>query len=145
MVDDDSVVRLSIERAARAKGIAREVQFARNGREALEWLDHAVAEGGSRGLMVLLDINMPEIDGFETLEKIAERPALAGVPVFMLSSSDAPDDICRAYRCGAAGYLVKGTTMASVHDILDFVDRYLSQIRLLPPAAFVEAKELSQS
>lgn len=137
VVDDDSVIRLSIERALRKKGIARQVDFARNGREALERLRTMVAEDGARGLMVLLDINMPEMNGFEALAEIAASPVLAGVPVFMLSSSDAPTDVSRAYREGAAGYLVKGATMASVLQTLDFVEQYLTQVQLLPPSAFI--------
>lgn len=136
VVDDDSVVRLSIDRAARKMGLARQVDFAKNGREAMQRLSELVEEDAGRSLVVLLDINMPEMGGFETLDAMSERPELTGVPVFMLSSSDAPTDIERAYRSGASGYLVKGATMDSVHDTVAFVEHYLSRVHLLPPAAY---------
>lgn len=133
VVDDDSVVRISIERAARKHGLPRQVAFAANGREALEQLEQSAASGDGRSWLVLLDINMPVMDGFATLKAIADRPGLVSVPVFVLSSSDAPEDIDHAYRRGAAGYIVKGTSMADVTETLDFVESYLKNVRVLPP------------
>lgn len=133
VVDDDSVIRISIERAARKQGLPRQVSFAKNGQEALEYLERSAAAGEGRSWVVLLDINMPVMDGFAVLDAIAKRPGLARVPVFMLSSSDAPSDIDKAYDRGAAGYILKGTSMAEVADTIDFVETYLQTVRVLPP------------
>lgn len=135
VVDDDSVIRLSIERAARKMGLGRRVDFAVNGREALQRLQALLSDDGVGSVMVLLDINMPEMDGFEALEAIAADPTLCRAPVFMLSSSDAAPDIERAYRHGATGYLVKGAGMADVTGTLEFVDSYLENVRLRPSPA----------
>ncbi|MEL7105147.1 MAG: response regulator [Pseudomonadota bacterium] len=133
VVDDDSVIRISIERAARKQGMPRQVAFAKNGEEALEYLERSAAAGEGRSWLVLLDINMPVMDGFGVLEAIAKRPGLARVPVFILSSSDAPNDIDMAYDRGAAGYILKGTSMAEVNETLEFVETYLRNVRVLPP------------
>ena len=133
VVDDDSVIRISIERAARKQGMPRQVAFAKNGREALEYLERSADAGEGRSWLVLLDINMPVMDGFGVLDAISEREGRARVPVFVLSSSDAPNDIDKAYSRGAAGYILKGTSMAEVSDTLEFIESYLQNVRVLPP------------
>ncbi len=140
VVDDDSVIRISIERAARKNGLPRQVAFAKNGQEAIDQLENSAASGDGRSWVVLLDVNMPVLDGFGMLEAMAERPELMSVPVFMLSSSDSPDDIDRAYSSGAAGYIVKGTSMAAVNDTLAFVENYLNTVRVLPPRPVAQMK-----
>lgn len=134
VVDDDSVIRISIERAARKQGLPREVSFAKNGQEALDHLHQSVRSGDGRSWLMLLDINMPVMDGFATLEAMADDDGLSNIPVFMLSSSDAPEDIDLAYRRGAAGYIVKGTSMADVTNTLAFVESYLQSVRVRPPS-----------
>ena len=62
--------------------------------------------------LVLLDLNLPYWSGFEVLEWIRQQPELRRVPVFILSSSNRPDDIARAYDAGANGYLVKPNALA---------------------------------
>lgn len=135
VVDDDSVIRISIERAARKNGLPRQVAFARNGQEALDQLERSADAGEGHKWLMLLDINMPVMDGFATLKAMAERSGLDKVPVFMLSSSESPGDIERAYQNGAAGYIVKGTSMADVTNTLSFVESYLQNVRVLPPTA----------
>jgi CheY-like chemotaxis protein len=68
--------------------------------------------------LVLLDLNLPYWSGFEVLEWIRQQPELRRVPVVILSSSNRPDDIARAYDAGANGYLVKPKALAELISLL---------------------------
>ena len=99
VVDDTEVNRDLLARRLRALG--HEVAMAVNGREALEVL-------GAREIdLVLLDIMMPEMDGFQVLERMRQDAALRTIPVIMISAVDEIDSVARAIELGAADYLPK--------------------------------------
>lgn len=86
-------------------GFPYALAVARDGAEALEYLNgtgaHAGRDARLRPALVLMDINMPRLNGFETLERIRQNPALADLPVAFLTSSRDPEDAERALRLGA--------------------------------------------
>lgn len=92
-------------------GFPHALTVVRDGAEALEYLTgtgaHAGRDARRRPSLVLMDVNMPRLGGFETLEKIRENPALADLPVAFLTSSRDPEDARRAARLGAKGFLSK--------------------------------------
>src|SRR5262249_44563529 len=77
------------------------VTFAENGREALDVLRSRPID------LVLLDIEMPEMDGFQVLETLAADPLLRELPVVMISSAEAVDSVARCIEHGAEDYLFK--------------------------------------
>src|SRR4029077_7474790 len=77
------------------------VTFAENGRQALEIL------GQRRGDLVLLDIEMPEMDGYQVRAAVAADPRLRDVPVVMMSSVEEVDSVARCIEMGAEDYLLK--------------------------------------
>lgn len=77
------------------------VETASNGQEALEKVQSFVPE------LILLDVMMPEMDGFEVLDKIKEMPGFEGTPVIMLTAKDQSSDVLKGYQSGATSYLVK--------------------------------------
>jgi len=99
VVDDTEVNRDLLAR--RLKALGHEVTMAVNGREALEVLAAREID------LVLLDIMMPEMDGFEVLERMRGDAALRRVPVIMISAVDEIDSVARAIELGAADYLPK--------------------------------------
>ncbi len=99
VVDDTEVNRDLLARRLRALG--HEVTMAVNGREALELLAARPID------LVLLDIMMPEMDGFQVLERMRQDAALRTVPVIMISAVDEIDSVARAIELGAADYLPK--------------------------------------
>jgi serine phosphatase RsbU (regulator of sigma subunit) len=99
VVDDTEVNRDLLARRLRALG--HEVAMAVNGREALEVLAARKID------LVLLDIMMPEMDGFEVLERMRTDPTLRTIPVIMISAVDEIDSVARAIELGAADYLPK--------------------------------------
>ena len=99
VVDDNRVNRLLLGRALEQLGHA--VSFAENGRQALEALRQRAVD------LVLLDIEMPEMDGYETLAALAADPRLRDIPVVMMSSVEEVDSVARCIELGAEDYLFK--------------------------------------
>ena len=99
VVDDNKVNRLLLGRGLEAQG--HQVTFAENGRQALDILrqDHFD--------LVLLDIQMPVMDGYEVMEKLTGDPDLRGVPVIVVSSLEELDSVVRCIEMGAEDYLTK--------------------------------------
>jgi class 3 adenylate cyclase len=99
VVDDNRVNRLLLGRALEQLG--HTVSFAENGREALEALRKRRVD------LVLLDIEMPEMDGYQVLEALAADPSLRDLPVVMMSSVEEVDSVARCIEMGAEDYLFK--------------------------------------
>ena len=99
VVDDNRVNRLLLGRALEQLG--HTVTFAENGREALEVLRQRRVD------LVLLDIEMPEMNGYQVLEALAANPRLRDLPVVMMSSVEEVDSVARCIEMGAEDYLFK--------------------------------------
>jgi two-component system alkaline phosphatase synthesis response regulator PhoP len=102
LVEDEEALAEGLLLNLRRKG--HQVDLARNGREALE-----LSQNGGYDLVVL-DIQLPEIDGFEVCRRIRERQDFT--PVLMLTARDQPDDIVYGLKTGADGYMVKPFDLA---------------------------------
>ena len=109
--DDDENDQFLMERAFETLGVDRPLRLVSDGKLALDYL---VGRDGyaDRNLcpmpsLVMLDLSMPRKTGFDVLEWIRSQPALALLPVVILTSSSQPSDIARAYSLGATAYLVK--------------------------------------
>ncbi|MFV0299059.1 MAG: response regulator [Hyphomicrobiaceae bacterium] len=106
-VDDDVIFRDVVELLYTASGVKNELNLFENGQECL---DHCIrlATAGIAPSVVLMDINMPGMNGFETVKKLRQLQGFAIVPIIiMLSSSNEPLDIQRAKDAGANDYIVK--------------------------------------
>ena len=99
VVDDNRVNRLLVARTLEQFG--HRVAFAENGRLALETLRNHPVD------LVLLDIEMPEMDGYQTLEALQADPKLRDIPIVMMSSLDEVDSVARCIEMGAEDYLFK--------------------------------------
>jgi CheY-like chemotaxis protein len=104
LVEDDVVEMMSIERVIRSKGLAIDLRVATDGLEALELLRGPLA---IYPRLILLDLNMPRMSGFELLAELRSDPALAGLKVIVLTTSDAAQDRERAEYYNVAEYIVK--------------------------------------
>ncbi|HWD92218.1 MAG TPA: response regulator [Verrucomicrobiae bacterium] len=82
--------------------------------------------------LLLLDIKMPKINGFEALEWIRRQPGLKRLLIVMLTSSDEPRDINRAYDLGANSYLVKPCGMEHLIDIAEHLNKYWLNLNRMP-------------
>jgi CheY-like chemotaxis protein len=124
LVEDDELVALCIVRAFRGLESVSEVMHARDGIEALGLLRSG--QIGRERLVILLDLNMPRMDGIEFLRHLRADPDLAPVPVVVLTTSDAAADRARAWGLHAAGYILKPTSYDALRDCLRCVEQYWS-------------------
>jgi CheY-like chemotaxis protein len=116
--EDDPDDRLLAEIAHRESGAVNPMVFVADGEEALDYLrqtgGHADRAGSLQPGIVLLDLNMPGIDGRETLRIMKADPLLRRIPVVILTTSTARADIVASYDAGANSYIVKPSGFASL-------------------------------
>ena len=103
LVEDDNVDIMAFERAYKSRNLEFPLTIARDGQEGLEQL-RAMGPGHTT---VLLDLNLPRMNGLEFLEAIRSDGQLAKTTVFMLTTSARPEDIERAHSHHVAGYILK--------------------------------------
>lgn len=122
--------------AARKTGWPHELIVARDGREAIDHLQSIIASGSAaaRLSLVLLDLKMPFVNGFEVLQWARNQPELRYVPIVVLTSSEQDSDIETAYRLGAASFLVKPAKPESMSELLRTLDAYWLRHNRLPAA-----------
>lgn len=121
--DDIELARLALKRG----NIKTDVVVKSDGRKALEFLDELPADDSSetpKPAVILLDINMPEIDGFEVLKRIKRKRSTKNIPVIMLSSSEEEQDVARSYEYGANSYVSKPLNFDEYEDTVKKVGRY---------------------
>jgi len=114
LVEDDTVDQMTIERVFEKTNIANEVVKAKNGLEAL---DHMLGLNGKERLewpyIILLDLNMPKMNGHEFLDEIRKYDTFSKIPVIVLTSSAREEDICASYGKYIAGYITKPVKIES--------------------------------
>lgn len=121
--DDIELARLALKRG----NIKTDVVVKSDGRKALEFLDELPADDSSetpKPAVILLDIHMPEIDGFEVLKRIKRKRSTKNIPVIMLSSSEEEQDVARSYEYGANSYVSKPLNFDEYEDTVKKVGRY---------------------
>lgn len=129
---DDSEPDIILTREAFAQaGVLNHMHVARDGVEALELLRGELA--GHHPDVILLDINMPRMSGLETLEQLKSDPDLAPIPVIMLTTSAAEEDILRSYQHQAASYVVKPVEFARFYEVIRALGTYMLNVVRVPP------------
>src|SRR5438067_4341588 len=139
MADDDADDRRLTKDALEESRLANDLRFVENGEELLEYLRHeGKYQGGAeapRPGLILLDLNMPRKDGRTALKEIKADPELRQIPVTVLTTSKADEDIFRSYDLGVNSYIVKPVTFEALVDILQTLEKYWFEIVELPPEA----------
>ncbi len=136
MADDDPDDRLLIKEAFRESLISNSIYFVENGVELLDYLRHqdGFTDPGLSPTpdLILLDLNMPKKDGREALAEIKSDPHLRYIPVVVLTTSKAEEDIMRSYDIGAASYITKPVTFEGLVEAIKGLGQYWVQIVRLP-------------
>lgn len=111
LVEDNPDHVLIIKRGLKANNVVNEIRVAQDGQEAMDYLLHqgeyTDPSSAPRPGLILLDIKLPKLDGFEVLQRIKQDPVLKSIPVVILTSSDQEVDIAKGYLEGANSYISK--------------------------------------
>jgi CheY-like chemotaxis protein len=122
LVDDDDLDIENVQRAFKKGGVVNPVFVARDGIEALEKLRSE--EVPRERLLVLLDLNMPRMNGLEFLAELRKDVGLQRLPVVVLTTSNEDSDRVEAYGMNVAGYLLKPVTFGNFVDLMQAMNRY---------------------
>ena len=131
--DNDGDVFL-VRRALEKQGLSCELAVARNGEEALRLLDSAeVGSPVDAPQLILLDLNLPRVDGGEILAHLRKTEAFSQTPVIVLTSSDSPRDRDLAMSLGANAYFRKPTDLRSFMQLGEVIENALAERRTNRP------------
>ena len=124
------------KRALSKSRVANDLHVVRDGQEALDFvLRRGVSAEAPRPDLILLDVNLPKLNGMEVLEAIRQDERTAVIPVIMLTASGREEDVVRSYKLGSNTYIQKPVEFAKFLAALDVLGQYWIVIAKLPPAA----------
>lgn len=128
LVEDDKVDVMNVKRAFEKNHIANPLFVAGDGLEALEKLRNGEVPQGRR--LVLLDLNMPKMNGIEFLYELRKDANLAATPVVVLTTSNNERDKIEAYNLNVAGYLVKPVTFGEFSELMVTLNKYWTLVEM---------------
>jgi CheY-like chemotaxis protein len=138
IADDDADDRLMASEALEESRLANDLRFVEDGEELLDYLyrrGRFAGEGAApRPGLILLDLNMPRMDGREALREIKGDPALRSIPVVVLTTSKAEEDIYRTYDLGVNSFITKPVQFESLVEVMKALGKYWFEIVELPDA-----------
>ncbi|MDP9796500.1 CheY-like chemotaxis protein [Catenuloplanes nepalensis] len=133
VVDDDPGDVLMIEEALEASGSPKHVDVVGDGQEALQFLrregKHSEA---TRPDLILLDLNMPRVDGRQVLAEVKSDEQLRLIPIVVLTTSKADTDILSSYTLQANAYVTKPIDLDEFENVVRNIDEFFGQIVVLP-------------
>ncbi|MEJ7602570.1 MAG: response regulator [Kofleriaceae bacterium] len=122
LVDDDEVDVMTVKRAFQKANITNPMFVASNGVEALQLLRNDGIPASRR--LMLLDLNMPQMNGIELLREIRKDPALQSITVVVLTTSNEDRDRVEAFQLNVAGYLLKPVTFQTFAEVMTTLNKY---------------------
>jgi len=142
--DDDEDDRMLTRQALEDAHVSNTVKFVEDGEHLLDYLYQRGAYAGETGKaprpgLILLDLNMPNMDGREALKVIKGDDSLRDIPVVVLSTSALDEDIVRSYKLGVNSFMTKPVTFSGFVDAMNVLGRYWLEIVELPPAPDLSA------
>ncbi len=133
LVEDDPGHAVLIEKNLRRAGIVNEIKVLRDGREAVDYLFPATREGDvthDQPLFVLLDLNLPVLDGYQVLARIKGDERTRHIPVVILTTTDNPQEIARCYGLGCNVYITKPVEYEQFSDAVKKLGMFLSIVKV---------------
>ncbi|NQT92219.1 MAG: response regulator [Lentisphaerae bacterium] len=134
MAEDDLEDQMLVKEAFKRSRVANGMEFVEDGEQLIDYLHKRGAyENAHRPDLILLDLNMPKKDGREALAEIKADPDLRSIPVIVLTTSSADEDVIRSYDLGVSSYIEKPVTFEKLVTVVESLGRYWFQIVKLPP------------
>lgn len=123
LVEDDTVDAMTIQRAMKEIKVTNRIERATNGEEALEYLNN---EENERPCLILLDLNMPKMNGIEFLEERYKHQELKTIPVVVLTTSKDDGDKLDSFQLDIAGYMIKPVDYHKFVDTMKIINMYFT-------------------
>lgn len=138
LAEDDADDRLLAADALAESRIANDLHCVEDGEELMDYLHrrngYSDPVSSPRPGIILLDLNMPRKDGREALREIKSDPALRSIPVIVLTTSKAEEDILRTYELGVSSYIRKPVTFDGLVKVMESLGNYWFHLVELPDA-----------
>lgn len=139
MADDDADDRDFTRSAMQESRLSNDLRCVEDGEELLDYLHrrgrYADPKDSPRPGLILLDLNMPRLDGREALREIKADPALRNIPIVVLTTSKTEEDILRSYNLGANCFITKPVTFEGLVEVVKVLDKHWFQLVELPPVS----------
>jgi CheY-like chemotaxis protein len=136
VADDDAEDRMLIKEALDESRLSNKMEFVENGEELVDYLHNRGKFEDKLKYplpgLILLDLNMPKKDGREALKEIKADDHLKVIPVVVLTTSKAEEDILRTYDLGVSSFITKPVTFTSLVDVMKTLTKYWFEIVELP-------------
>jgi len=136
MADDDADDRMLTKDALTESRVLNDLRFVEDGEELLDYLKGRGAytdrEKSPRPGLILLDLNMPKKDGREALKEIKADPELRRIPVVVMTTSKAEEDVYRSYDLGASSFITKPVTFDRLVELMRTMGQYWVEFVELP-------------
>ena len=134
LIEDDPGDVVITREAFEHHKIRNTLRVARDGEEGLDYLyQRGAHQSAPRPDLILLDLNLPKYDGHQLLEQIKSDPELCHIPVVVLTTSAADEDILRSYRLHANAYVTKPVGFGEFMKVIRQIDEFFVQVVRLPP------------
>ena len=137
LAEDDPDDRLLTVRALKKNRLANEIKWVEDGEDLMDYLYHRGSYGppnnSPRPGLILLDLNMPRMDGREALQKIKADAELRRIPVVVLTTSQAELDILQSYDLGVNAFVTKPVTFEGLANAIKVLSDFWFEIVKLPP------------
>lgn len=135
MADDDPDDRMLAKEALAENKLANDLYFVEDGEELLDYLNQKGkynSGNAPRPGLILLDLNMPKMDGREALKELKSHDSLRKIPVIVLTTSKAEEDIIRSYELGVNSFITKPVTFDELVEVTRQIGKYWFGIVELP-------------
>jgi CheY-like chemotaxis protein len=133
MAEDDVEDQILVKRAFQKARVINGLIFVNNGEELMQYLRREGPFAAARRPdLILLDLNMPRKDGREAMQEIKSDPELRSIPIVVLTTSAADEDIGRSYDLGASSYVQKPVTFEKMVEVVETLGKYWTGIVKLP-------------
>lgn len=136
IAEDDAEDRMLIQEALDESNLKNNIQFVVNGEELMDYLQNrnkfADKEKFPSPSLILLDLNMPKKDGREALKEIKADEALRHLPIVVLTTSKAEEDVLKTYNLGVSSFISKPVTFTALVDVMKTLSKYWFEIVELP-------------